>query len=265
MTIITPTGVTGINSITASGNSLIFQNPSGASIDVSGLKVAADSMNVTGIVTASGLVVSAGNASAPSITPTGDSNTGIFFPSPDTIAFAEGGVEGFRLDSSGNVNIANGNLVFSTSGKGIDFSATANSSGSMSSEILSDYEEGTWTPTLPNGGNVSINFGCNYTKIGRIVNLVCSFRGNSVPNNSSTAIIGGVPFTSSSSGVSIISYDRGFPNITKAIVASISSTSISFVVVPHNSSGGFRTALLNSDLTGFVNDFDIGFNLIYSV
>jgi hypothetical protein len=242
MTIITPTGITGINSITSSGNSLSFQNASGSSIDVSGLKVAADSMNVSGIVTASGIVVAAGNASAPSISPTGDSNTGIFFPSPDTIAFAEGGTESFRLDSSGNVNIANGNLVFSTSGKGIDFSATANSSGSMSSEILSDY-----------------------TKIGRIVNLVCSFRGNSVPNNSSTAIIGGVPFTSSSSGVSIISYDRGFPNITKAIVASISSTSISFVVVPHNSSGGFRTALLNSDLTGFVNDFDIGFNLIYSV
>lgn len=54
MTIITPTGVTGINSITASGNSLSFQNASGASIDVSGLKVAADSMNVSGIVTASG-------------------------------------------------------------------------------------------------------------------------------------------------------------------------------------------------------------------
>jgi hypothetical protein len=56
MTIITPTGVTGINSITSSGNSLSFQNASGASIDVSGLKVAADSMNVSGIVTATGFV-----------------------------------------------------------------------------------------------------------------------------------------------------------------------------------------------------------------
>jgi hypothetical protein len=60
MTIITPTGVTGINSITASGNSLSFQNASGASIDVSGLKVAADSMNVSGIVTASRLNVGTG-------------------------------------------------------------------------------------------------------------------------------------------------------------------------------------------------------------
>lgn len=32
-----------------------------------------------------------------------DTNTGIFFPAADTIAFAEGGVERMRIDSSGNV------------------------------------------------------------------------------------------------------------------------------------------------------------------
>jgi len=51
------------------------------------------------------MTVSAGSTSAPSISPSGDSNTGIFFPSPDTIAFAEGGVEGLRLDSSGRVTM----------------------------------------------------------------------------------------------------------------------------------------------------------------
>jgi hypothetical protein len=45
----------------------------------------------------------AGSASAPSITANGDTNTGIFFPAADTIAFAEGGVEAMRLDSSGNL------------------------------------------------------------------------------------------------------------------------------------------------------------------
>jgi hypothetical protein len=45
----------------------------------------------------------AGTVSAPAIAPTGDSNTGIFFPAADTIAFAEGGVESMRIDSSGNV------------------------------------------------------------------------------------------------------------------------------------------------------------------
>jgi hypothetical protein len=48
---------------------------------------------------------SAGSAAAPSVTTTGDTNTGMFFPAADTIAFAEGGAEAMRIDSSGNVGI----------------------------------------------------------------------------------------------------------------------------------------------------------------
>ena len=47
----------------------------------------------------------AGSAAAPSITFTGDTNTGIFSPAADTIAFTEGGVESMRIDSSGNLGI----------------------------------------------------------------------------------------------------------------------------------------------------------------
>jgi hypothetical protein len=47
--------------------------------------------------------VAAGSASAPAITTDGDTNTGIFFPAADTIAFAEGGAEAMRIDSSGNL------------------------------------------------------------------------------------------------------------------------------------------------------------------
>jgi hypothetical protein len=46
-----------------------------------------------------------GSASTPSITFTGDTNTGIFSPAADTLAFAEGGVEVMRIDASGNVGI----------------------------------------------------------------------------------------------------------------------------------------------------------------
>ena len=45
-----------------------------------------------------------GTASAPSVQG-GDTNTGIFFPAADTIAFTEGGAEAMRIDSSGNVGI----------------------------------------------------------------------------------------------------------------------------------------------------------------
>jgi hypothetical protein len=47
----------------------------------------------------------AGTAALPAITTTGDTNTGIFFPAADTIAFSEGGTESVRIDSSGNVGI----------------------------------------------------------------------------------------------------------------------------------------------------------------
>ena len=45
-----------------------------------------------------------GSASTPAIRGT-DTNTGIFFPAADTIAFSEGGAEVMRIDSSGNVGI----------------------------------------------------------------------------------------------------------------------------------------------------------------
>jgi hypothetical protein len=45
-----------------------------------------------------------GSAATPAIRGT-DSNTGMFFPAADTIAFAEGGAESMRIDSSGRVGI----------------------------------------------------------------------------------------------------------------------------------------------------------------
>ena len=59
----------------------------------------------TGSVLTGVTTVAAGSTSAPSISPSGDSNTGVFFPSADTIAFAEGGTESARFDSSGRLLI----------------------------------------------------------------------------------------------------------------------------------------------------------------
>jgi hypothetical protein len=46
-----------------------------------------------------------GTAAAPSITHTGDLNSGLFFPAADTVAVATAGVERMRVDSAGNVGI----------------------------------------------------------------------------------------------------------------------------------------------------------------
>jgi hypothetical protein len=47
----------------------------------------------------------AGTAAAPSISNTGDTNTGVFFPAADTVAVATGGSERMRVDSAGNVGV----------------------------------------------------------------------------------------------------------------------------------------------------------------
>lgn len=64
--------------------------------------VVAGTLNVTGSAT---VEFADGTVSAPSITNDGDTNTGIFFPAADTIAFAEGGVEAMRIDSSAQLGI----------------------------------------------------------------------------------------------------------------------------------------------------------------
>jgi hypothetical protein len=68
------------------------------------------------------LVLAAGAVGTPSLTTSGDTNTGIFFPSADTIAFTEGGTEAMRIDSSGNVLIG----TTTTGSKGISLSADFN-------------------------------------------------------------------------------------------------------------------------------------------
>jgi hypothetical protein len=80
-------------------------------------------------LSASGVATfSAGTVADPAITTTGDTNTGIFFPAADTIAFTEGGVEAMRIDSSGvitsglgGMQVISGTAQATTSGTVKDF------------------------------------------------------------------------------------------------------------------------------------------------
>jgi hypothetical protein len=105
------------------------------------------------------------------------------------------------VDSTGDVTISDGDLVIGTSGHGIDFSATANAgnSASMSSELLDDYEEGSWVPDM-HDGSVTAN-SCSYTKVGRLVTIVgflYSFTDNSTNDQ---VKIGGLPYAAAVHGV----------------------------------------------------------------
>jgi hypothetical protein len=97
----------------------------------------------------------------------------------------------------GDVTMSTGNLVVSTSGKGIDFSATP---GTGTSELLADYEEGTWTPTDGSGAGLTFDAGTAgiYTKIGRVVYVSASVR-YPVTASAANAVISGLPFTMAAS------------------------------------------------------------------
>ena len=104
------------------------------------------------------------------------------------------------LEVGGNASIT-GNLIIGTNGKGIDFSATGGpTNGTGSSELLDDYEEGTFTPTLKsNTTTTGQQSGIGkYTKVGNMVHCIIDFEGkdfSSIPDGGVVGIVN-MPFTS---------------------------------------------------------------------
>jgi hypothetical protein len=117
----------------------------------------------------------------------------------DKIRFDTGGTERAVLDSSG-LEIKTGNLKV-PSGNGIDFSATGDTAvtgAAMSSELLDDYEEGTWTASfLTGGGTIAPNTAydqMNYTKIGRLVTVSGNVDGFTVSSPTGALEMRGLPY-----------------------------------------------------------------------
>lgn len=122
--------------------------------------------------------------------------------SGDDFTISRNGSQKLLIDgSTSNTTLANGltltdgNLVVA-SGHGIDFSAAGNVGG-MDSELLDDYEEGTWTPTVNTGTGYSAQFG-RYVKIGKMVFINANV--NTSATSSAGNIIQGLPFASSNTG-----------------------------------------------------------------
>lgn len=112
---------------------------------------------------------------------------------------------GFPSTRTGDQTIVDGNLVIGTAGKGIDFSADPHAAG-MTSELLDDYEEGTWTPTVIDGAitGTGITYNGTYTKIGRLVYINLQIKSTVQDLRvASYVVFSGIPFTvfNASSGV----------------------------------------------------------------
>ena len=137
----------------------------------------------------------------------------------NSLSFGTDETTRMTIDNSGNVNIADGNLVIGTAGHGIDFSATADTGGvgTMTSELFDDYEEGTFTPEVTSGltsPTYSIQRG-GYTKIGRMVYFQIDISISGGTRNSDHFKIGGLPYNSKAAsgtayGGAFINYQNGF-------------------------------------------------------
>jgi hypothetical protein len=103
-----------------------------------------------------------------------------------------------RAISATAVTASTGNFIVGTAGQGIDFSATAHPAG-MTSELLDDYEEGTWTPTFAWFGSASTGLTYTstgtYVKIGDLVHYYAKVTLSSLGSSSGFAAITNVPFS----------------------------------------------------------------------
>ena len=122
----------------------------------------------------------------------GDTDANLFYTDATNSRVGVGTVSpAEKLDVVGNIKLS-GNLI-PANGQGIDFSAT---SGTGTSELLSDYEEGTWTPVPTSLVEVgTTTYTARYTKIGRRVfcTLVITSTGSTTATNGSTYFTG-LPF-----------------------------------------------------------------------
>ena len=191
-----------------------------------------------------------------SVSPTDNNNTDWPDAADDVV---------LELKKDKNVVVSNGNLVIGTSGQGIDFSANSNASG-MSSELLDDYEEGTWTPTIRFGssafnGSYVVNEGF-YTKVGRLVSVSCELAISSKGSTTGTVNIAGLPFTPNSDDESrasgVVGYYQDVSNVDFPIVILIEPNQTEF---PLRDSGSFSASGITNGNVG--NTFRIYFTITY--
>jgi hypothetical protein len=181
----------------------------------------------------------------------GDTDANLFFTDATNSRVGIGTITpAEKLDVVGKIKVSD-NIVIGTSGKGIDFSATA---GTGTSELLADYEEGTFTPVLTYStpGTVAITYVAGsqkgfYTKIGNTVNVMIDLRVDTFSKGTASGFVQvtGLPFTSKDTGgfgraVGSLSLNAAaFTGIPQVVVNSAAT----FMTLLQSSSGGGQTSI----------------------
>ena len=144
------------------------------------------------------------------------------------------------IKSAGDVNIAEGDLIFGTSGKGVVLGATSNTDANT----LDDYEEGSYTPALRGGtttGSATYHSRQgSYTKIGNTVHIQGGIHCNSMGGLDGYVYVTGLPFAAEAQSYTINFSYAGSLNITggTTIVGYTSSNDSEFIIRHWDASGG---------------------------
>ena len=105
-----------------------------------------------------------------------------------------------KIEAGGNIDVEAGNIFFSTGAKGIYLGVTS----ATASNLLDDYEEGTWTPSVTSSGGSITTVGTVsgiYTKVGRMVTVAFSITITTNGSGSGQVNVGGLPVASSGTWV----------------------------------------------------------------
>ena len=133
--------------------------------------------------------------------------------------------EVMRFRGDGEVTIPNGNLVIAND-KGISFiNADDTATGeTVSSSVLDDYEEGTWTPDIMDGNGSNVTYSnatnCRYVKVGRMV--YCYFNVTRAETGSKTGNMRfyNLPYVATNSTLQVTGtwwLDEGSPSQNDAV------------------------------------------------
>ena len=188
--------------------------------------------------------------------------------------FKNNGTDKLTIRGNGNLDMTSGggNIILAN-GAGIDFSATANGSGTTSSEILDDYEEGTWTPEYDgdSGSFSSVTYDNfrtgRYTKIGRMVFAYGFIRTDAISLGtlSGTLKVTGLPFTALSTGqpyrfMTALGTRHNFNGAIEIVGSAINDNSTEFFLTKDYNTG---SSVQVTDLGTGTNQNHLQFTAIY--
>jgi hypothetical protein len=161
-----------------------------------------------------------------------------------------------RAISATNLTLTTGNLIVS-SGQGIDFSATGQDAG-MTSELLDDYEEGTFTPTVSSGvGSPTYTTQAGkYTKIGRLVYFSIALKLSGGTPAAGQIRFSGLPFTTENAapyGAAYVGYSGNFVTAGTTIYLPNNNTRLDFYKSDGTIFAGTDSPAITGDI--YVNGF----------